>query len=356
MITFENELAVQPSAAVPVDLAAVKLQGEGGLKQDAMTEAELTLDVLLSGAQAVPEPSFEEESPEPEPEEVVKNLTSYSFKGDDILQMFLKDVGRESLLTHKQEIELGKAIRKGGAEGNKARETLIKSNLRLVISIAKKYVGQGVLFMDLVQEGCLGLLKAVEKYDYRRGFKFSTYATWWIRQAIIRSIANTSRTIRIPIHMSDKIRLMKTTSQQLAFKLGREPSFEELAKAMGVPVKKLRSIVSAMGTESMSLDMPVGEDQTLEDYVADAGGSTPINVTTSKFLSEDLLQAIDFLSPKEKHILLERYGVHTGNRRTLDEIGKQLGYSKERIRQIEERALKKLRANRDIWHLKEYLI
>jgi RNA polymerase primary sigma factor len=149
---------------------------------------------------------------------------------------------------------------------------------------------------------------------------------------------------------------MKTTSQQLGYKLGREPSFDELAKAMGIPVKKLKGIVSAMGTESLSLDMPVGEDQSLEDYVSDPGATSPTTVTTQKFLSDDLMAAIDFLSPKEKHILLERYGVHSGSRKTLDEIGKQLGYSKERIRQIEERALKKLRANREIWHLKEYLV
>ncbi len=280
----------------------------------------------------------------------------YNFKADDILQMFLKDVGRSSLLTHKEEIELGKKIRQGGEEGKRAKEKLVKANLRLVISIARKYIGQGVLFMDLVQEGSLGLIKAVERYDYRKGFKFSTYATWWIRQAIIRSIANTSRTIRIPIHMSDKIRLLKTTSREMSLKLGREPNIKELSKELKLPEKKVRAILTAMATESRSLDTPIGEDLTLEDYVQDTGEEvSPTSVISKKFLSEDLIQAIEVLSPKERHILIERYGIFSGRRKTLEEIGKAMGYSKERIRQIEERSLKKLRMNKDIQHLREYL-
>ncbi len=280
----------------------------------------------------------------------------YNFRTDDILQMFLKDVGRSSLLTHKEEIELGKKIREGGDQANWAKEQLVKANLRLVISIARKYIGQGVLFMDLVQEGCLGLMKAVERYDYRKGFKFSTYATWWIRQAIIRSIANTSRTIRIPIHMSDKIRLLKTVSRDLSLKLGREPSIKELGKELQLPEKKVRAILTAMATESRSLDAPVGEDLTLEDYVQDtAEEGSPTSVISKKLLSEDLIRAIEMLSPKEKHILIERYGIYSGRRKTLEEIGRAMGYSKERIRQIEERSLKKLRMNKDIQHLREYL-
>ena len=280
----------------------------------------------------------------------------YNYRSDDILQMFLKDVGRSALLTHKDEIELGKQIKQGGKEGQKAKDTLVNANLRLVISIARKYVGQGVLFMDLVQEGCLGLIKAVERYDYRKGFKFSTYATWWIRQAIIRSIANTSRTIRIPIHMSDKIRLLKTVSRDLSLKLGREPNITELGKELKLPDKKVRAILTAMSTESRSLDTPVGEDLTLEDYVQDTGDEvSPTMVISKKLLSEDLKNAIEVLSPKERHILLERYGINSGRRKTLEEIGKDMGYSKERIRQIEERSLKKLRMNKDIQHLREYL-
>ncbi len=280
----------------------------------------------------------------------------YNFRTDDILQMFLKDVGRSALLTHKEEIELGRLIRRGGKAGQEAKEKLINANLRLVISIARKYIGQGVLFMDLVQEGCMGLMKAVDRYDYRKGFKFSTYATWWIRQAIIRSIANTSRTIRIPIHMSDKIRLLKTVSRGLSLKLGREPSIKELGKELQLPEKKVRAILTAMATESRSLDTPIGEDLTLEDYIQDTGEEvSPTSVISKKLLSEDLIQAINTLSPKERHILLERYGIYTGRRKTLEEIGKAMGYSKERIRQIEERSLKKLRMNKDIQHLREYL-
>lgn len=281
----------------------------------------------------------------------------YAFRSDDILQMFLKDVGRSALLTHAEEIELGKRIAKGGEAGRKAREKLINANLRLVISIARKYVGQGVLFMDLVQEGCLGLIKAVERYDYRKGFKFSTYATWWIRQAIIRAIANTARTIRIPIHMSDKIRLLKAISRDLTLKLGREPSVREIGKEMNLPEKKVRAILTAMATESRSLDTPIGDDLTLEDYIQDPTDEvSPTSIISKKFLSEDLIEAIEVLSPKEKHILKERYGLETGRRKTLEEIGKSMGYSKERIRQIEERSLKKLRMNKNIQHLREYLV
>jgi RNA polymerase primary sigma factor len=312
------------------------------------------LEALLEGPSAE-ELALEAEEPLPVLAKKALHRDETHFATDDILQMFLRDIGRESLLTHAEEIELGKAIRKGGAGAKQAKDKLVRANLRLVISIAKKYIGQGVLFMDLVQEGSLGLLKAVEKFDYRKGFKFSTYATWWIRQAIIRCVANTSRTIRIPIHMSDKIRLMKTTTRELALKLGREPSIEELAKGMKLSVPKVQAILAAMGTESLSLDMPIGEDLSLEDYIADVNTVSPTVLATQNCLSDDLQEAISLLNPKERHILLERYGVNSGTRKTLDQIGKQMGYSKERIRQIEDRALKKLRGNKDIWHLREYL-
>jgi RNA polymerase primary sigma factor len=275
--------------------------------------------------------------------------------GDDMLQMFLKDIGREGLLTHAEELTLGKQIKKGGPEAKGAREKLVKCNLRLVISVAKKYVGQGVLLMDLIQEGAMGLLRAVEKFDYRKGFKFSTYATWWIRQSIIRSIANSGRTIRIPIHMSDKIRQLKQIKPGLTLQLGREPTLEELAKAMKLTPKKMTAILQAMSTEAMSLETPIGEDQTLEDYLPDHGGRTPAVEAVQRCLASDLARLMSVLSEKEQCILAERYGLHSGTRKTLDEIGRQLGYSKERIRQIEDRALKKLRASQQAWHLRAYI-
>lgn len=321
-----------------------------------LEEDAITLSEPVSDSEEMEELELEKE-PIVHASESLSTEEKHNFRTDDILQMFLKDVGRSALLTHKEEMELGKKIRQGGEEGQKAKEKLINANLRLVISIARKYIGQGVLFMDLVQEGSLGLIKAVERYDYRKGFKFSTYATWWIRQAIIRSIANTSRTIRIPIHMSDKIRLLKSTSRDLSLKLGREPTIRELGRELDLPDKKVRAILTAMATESRSLDTPVGEDLTLEDYVQDTGEEvSPTSVISKKFLSKDLIEAIEVLSPKEKHILIERYGLYSGRRKTLEEIGKAMGYSKERIRQIEERSLKKLRMNKDVQHLREYLI
>ena len=205
-----------------------------------------------------------------------KKIVEREFKSDDVLQMYLRDVGRKRMLIPAEEIELGKKIREGNRrEAKEAKNRLVQANLRLVVSIAKKYVGQGVLFMDLVQEGSLGLMRAADRFDYKRGFKFSTYATWWIRQTIIRSIANTSRTIRIPVHMSDKIRQFKKIRVELSLELGREPALEELSERMQVSPDKLANIKKAMTREPVSLDMPIGEDLFLEDYVPDEAHTTP---------------------------------------------------------------------------------
>jgi len=303
-------------------------------------------------------PAAEDDTEESELIMASQSLSSDKIYGqtDDMLQLFLKDVGRANLLNHAEEMELGKQIQTGGEPADKARDKMVKANLRLVLSIARRYANQGVSLMDLVQEGCVGLVKAVERYDWRKGFKFSTYATWWIRQAIIRSIANTSRTIRIPIHMSDKIRELKGVKQKLSIKLGHEPSTAELAQAMKISTRQVDAILDAMATESRSLDTPVGEDLTLEDYVQDTTDqSSPTSDISRKLMSQDLLDALTILSPKEQRILIERYGISTGHRKTLEEIGKTMGYSKERIRQIEARSLKKLRMNKDIAHLREYL-
>ncbi len=280
----------------------------------------------------------------------------YDFDSDDMFQMFLRDVGRSNLLTHQEELTLGRNIQEGNAEAKKSRERLINANLRLVISIAKRYVGQGVSFMDLIQEGNLGLIKAADKFDYRKGFKFSTYATWWIRQAVLRAIANTSRTIRIPVHMSDKIRAFKVLQQKLVGELGREASVIEMARVMAVPEKQVQDILSAIAIESKSFETPIGEDLTLEDQIQDTSDAvSPVSRTVQRLLFEDVLEAMAILTAKERSILIHRYGIESGHRQTLEEIGKRLGCSKERVRQLEARALKKLRAHNQSEHLRAYL-
>jgi len=251
---------------------------------------------------------------------------------------------------------LGKSIKEGSKEeAKKAKNKLVQANLRLVVSIAKKYVGQGVLFMDMVQDGSLGLIRAAERFDYKKGFKFSTYATWWIRQTIIRAIANTSRTVRIPVHMSDKIRVLKKTMHELSSELGREPTEIELAQAMNVSKLKIANIKKAMIREPVSLDMPIGDELYLQDYVPDNLHKSPVCETTDELLSDDISKILGFLTKREQNILIERFGIYGTKQKTLEELGQKMGFSKERIRQIEDCAIKKLRANCEISHLHEYL-
>ena len=298
---------------------------------------------------------FDEEIPVT-PVSKEKKIIEKEFKSDDILQMYLRDIGRKRLIIPMEEIELGKKIREGNSkEVQNAMNKLVQANLRLVVSIAKKYVGQGVLFMDLVQEGSLGLMRAAERFDYRRGFKFSTYATWWIRQTIIRCIANTSRIIRIPVHMSDKIRQFKKIRIELSLELQREPTLEELSEKMQMPVDKVSSIKKAMTREPISLDMPIGEDLFLEDYVPDEIYTSPHNKAITSLLQKDINDALSVLSAREQRILKERFGLNGGSSKTLEELGRMFGFSKERIRQIEDTAIKKLRSSQEAKHLKEYI-
>ena len=286
-----------------------------------------------------------------------KKIFNQEFRANDILQMYLRDVGRKSMINAAEEIELGRKIREGKKEEAEiAKSKLVQANLRLVVSICKKYVGQGVLFMDLVQEGSLGLMRAAERFDYRRGFKFSTYATWWIRQTIIRCIANTSRTIRIPVHMSDKIRQYKKIKTILTLELGKEPSMQEIGKAMRLSAEKVACIKKAMSREPMSLDLPIGEDLYLEDYVPDTEAVSPHVRAMDNLLHENVMKALSILTEREQAILKERFGLNDGRSKTLEQLGRIFGFSKERIRQIEDIALRKLRDSKAMKPLKEYIL
>jgi len=285
-----------------------------------------------------------------------KEIFNQEFRANDILQMYLRDIGKKSMISPAEEIELGKKIKEGKKkEADEAKAKLVQANLRLVVSICKKYVGQGVLFMDLVQEGSLGLIRAAERFDYRRGFKFSTYATWWIKQTIIRCIANTSRTIRIPVHMSDKIRQYKRYKTELTLQLGREPSPDELGKKMMLSADKVNGIRRALAREPISLDLPIGEDLYLEDYVQDTDAVSPHIRAMDSLLHDNILKALNILSEREQEIIKARFGINGGKGKTLEELGKVFGFSKERIRQIEDIAIKKLRDSQSINHLRDFI-
>lgn len=288
-------------------------------------------------------------------QEDIKTFNSIS-KDDDLLQNYLKDIGKIKLLKFKDEQFLGKTIKEDKKEkALYAKQKLIQSNLRLVVSIAKKYIGQGVLFMDLVQEGSLGLIKAAEKYDYKRGLKFSTYATWWIKQAIIRAIANNSKTIRIPVHMNDKIRKYKKAYAYLTLKNGKEPTDKEIAEELKINIKRLDSIKKSVIKEPISLDTPVTEDLNVQDYIADKSYKSPEIQTEKSGLKKEMQKLLKYLDRREQSIIICRFGLNGEKPKTLEELGQMLGFSKERIRQIENEALGKLRSNRNVTQLKIYL-
>ena len=264
-----------------------------------------------------------------------------SFATDDPVRMYLKEIGKVPLLTPEEELELATRMSQGDEE---AKHRMTEANLRLVVSIAKRYVGRGMLFLDLIQEGNLGLIKAVEKFDYTKGYKFSTYATWWIRQAITRAIADQARTIRIPVHMVETINKTIRVSRQLLQELGHDPSAEEIAKEMDMPVDKVRDILK-IAQEPVSLETPIGEeeDSHLGDFIPDEDASEPSEAASFSLLREQLEEVLDTLAPREKKVLELRFGIVDGRTRTLEEVGKEFNVTRERIRQIEAKALRKLR-------------
>ncbi|MBQ6594733.1 MAG: RNA polymerase sigma factor RpoD [Clostridia bacterium] len=299
------------------------------------TLSELNIEVVRDVP--APEPEITEEVEEKELDISVPDGISI----DDPVRMYLKEIGKVPLLTAEEEQELARRMEEGDEE---AKRRLSEANLRLVVSIAKRYVGRGMLFLDLIQEGNLGLIKAVEKFDYRKGYKFSTYATWWIRQAITRAIADQARTIRIPVHMVETINKLIRVSRQLQQEYGREPQPEEIAEVMGIPEEKVREIIK-VAQEPVSLETPIGEeeDSHLGDFIPDDDAPAPADAAAFTMLKEQLMSVLATLTPREEKVLKLRFGLEDGRARTLEEVGKEFNVTRERIRQIEAKALRKLR-------------
>jgi RNA polymerase primary sigma factor len=314
-----------------------------------------TLDSL--GIDVVQEIDLAEpEQPGPAPEQAVEELDLTVPEGvsvDDPVRMYLKEIGKVPLLTADDEIGIAQRMEDGDMS---AKRKLAEANLRLVVSIAKRYVGRGMLFLDLIQEGNLGLIKAVEKFDYRKGYKFSTYATWWIRQAITRAIADQARTIRIPVHMVETINKLIRVSRQLLQELGREPQPEEIARVMAIPEEKVREIIK-IAQEPVSLETPIGEeeDSHLGDFIPDDDAPAPAEAASFTLMKEQLTSVLDTLTPREEKVLRLRFGLDDGRQRTLEEVGKEFNVTRERIRQIEAKALRKLRHPSRSKKLKDFL-
>lgn len=297
--------------------------------------------------------NIELEEENPEDKELDLSIAENSINIDDHVRMYLKEIGKVALLSGDEEIELAKRIENGDEE---AKRRLAEANLRLVVSIAKKYVGRGMLFLDLIQEGNLGLLKAVEKFDYRKGYKFSTYATWWIRQAITRAIADQARTIRIPVHMVETINKVKKANSQLLHQNGREATPDEIAEFLEMPVDKVREILR-VAQEPVSLETPIGEeeDSHLGDFIPDDDALAPADAASMSLLKEQLADVLKTLTPREAKVLSLRFGLDDGNPKTLEEVGKVFNVTRERIRQIEAKALRKLRHPSRSKKLKDFL-
>ncbi len=314
---------------------------------------EMGVDILKDDFETEPDVEDLEDIEEVED---LQNINLTSFEGmniDDPVRMYLREIGKIPLLTYDEELELAKKVLEGDEE---AKKKLSESNLRLVVSIAKKYVGRGMLFLDLIQEGNMGLIKAVEKFDYTKGYKFSTYATWWIRQAITRAIADQARTIRIPVHMVETINKLIRTSRLLLQRLGREPSPEEIAEELEMPVEKVMEI-QKIAQDPVSLETPIGEedDSHLGDFIQDDDSPAPQDAAAYTMLKEQLEEVMNTLTPREAKVLKLRFGLEDGKARTLEEVGKEFDVTRERIRQIEAKALRKLRHPSRSKKLKDYM-
>ncbi len=313
-------------------------------------EEDLTDDMLLEPDDEMLI-SSEEEAEAAEAADDVDILEGVST--EDPVRMYLKEIGNVPLLTSEEEVELAKRVEAGDEE---AKKKLTEANLRLVVSIAKKYVGRGMPFLDLIQEGNMGLMKAVDKFDYRKGYKFSTYATWWIRQAITRGIADTGRTIRVPVHMVETINKTLRMTRTLLQELGREPTPEEVADALGVPVSRVREVLK-ISRDPVSLDTPIGEedDSHLGDFIEDDSALSPADSAAFSMLKEELSVALESLTERERQVIRLRFGLEDGRQRTLEEVGKEFNVTRERIRQIEAKALRKLRHPSRSKRLKDFL-
>ncbi len=362
-IEVRSEKALSPSAA---SVQAESGQANRGLASDSrsLTQAVGALASMLAKVES--EDDEDEEVPDdklPQDDEMESDSSDdgkidlsvpEGVALDDPVRMYLKEIGRVALLTAQEEVALAERMEMGEKS---AKGRLIESNLRLVVSIAKRYVGRGMQFLDLIQEGNMGLIKAVEKFDYRKGFKLSTYATWWIRQAITRAIADQARTIRIPVHMVETINKLIRTSRHLIQELGREPSPEEVAEEMGITADKVREILK-IAQEPVSLETPIGEeeDSHLGDFIEDEDATAPVEAASFLLLKEQIEEVLDTLNDREQKVLRLRFGLDDGKARTLEEVGREFGVTRERIRQIEAKALRKLRHPQRSKRLKDYLV
>jgi len=325
---------------------------------DALQEADLTTEQIEEvytriadvGIDILEQDETEDQLEEP-PEEVVEPVERPAAATDDSLRMYLRDIGRIPLLSAAEEVSLAKRMERGDME---AKSRLVEANLRLVVSIAKRYLGRGLSFLDLIQEGNLGLIRAVEKFDYRRGYKFSTYATWWIRQAVTRAIADQARTIRIPVHMVEKLNHLVRAKRQLVQDMGREPTPEEIAKIMDTSVEKVQHLIK-ISQSPVSLEKPVGDEEEAElgDFLEDEGTPKPMDAAMTEIKKDDLKKVLDSLPHRERKILELRYGLNGEHPRTLEQIGRRFGVTRERIRQIEANTLARLKELQETQHLRE---